>query len=78
VARTKRKSRRLAKVHDRRSRDLPLNAEVASVKCVRRCPLPLVKDPLFQWLLSYLSACVRACSGPYLGGEQGVDSAVHW
>jgi len=32
VARTKRKSRRLAKVHDRRSRDLPLNAEVASVE----------------------------------------------
>jgi hypothetical protein len=32
VARTKRKSRRLAKVHDRRSHDLPLNAEVASVE----------------------------------------------
>jgi hypothetical protein len=37
VARTKRKSHRLAKVHDRRSRDLPLNAEVASVE---------VDDPL--------------------------------
>jgi hypothetical protein len=32
VARTKRKSRRLAKVHDRRSHDLPLNAEVAPVE----------------------------------------------
>jgi hypothetical protein len=37
VVRTKRKSRRLSKVYDRRSRDLPLNAEVASVE---------VDDPL--------------------------------
>jgi hypothetical protein len=37
VARTKRKSYRLVKLHDRRSHDLPLNAEVASVE---------VDDPL--------------------------------
>ena len=37
MVRTKRKSHRLSKVYDRRSRDLPLNAEVASVE---------VDDPL--------------------------------
>jgi hypothetical protein len=37
MARTKRKSYRLAKLHDRRSHDLPLKAEVASVE---------VDDPL--------------------------------